>query len=45
MIRERIKAGMAEAHTEGKPHGSPQTAATKGPEIKRLYKEALVQIL
>ena len=39
MIREGIKAGIAEARTEGKPHGRPQTATTKGAEIKRLYKK------
>ena len=39
MIRERVKAGIAQARAEGKTHGRPQTAATKSDEVKRLYKE------
>ena len=39
MIRERVKAGIAQARAEGKKHGRPQTAATKKVEVKRLYKE------
>jgi DNA invertase Pin-like site-specific DNA recombinase len=27
MIRERVKAGIAQARAEGKPHGRPRTAA------------------
>lgn len=39
MIRERVKAGIAQARAEGKPHGRPRTAATKASEVKRLYKK------
>jgi putative DNA-invertase from lambdoid prophage Rac len=39
MIRERVKAGIAQARAEGKRHGRPQTAATKSAAVKRLYKE------
>ncbi len=39
MIRERVKAGIAQARAEGKPHGRPRTAATKVSEVKRLYKK------
>ena len=39
MIRERVKAGIAQARSEGKQHGQPRTAATKGVEVKRLYKK------
>ena len=39
MIRERVKAGIAQARAEGKRHGRPQTAATKRAEVRRLYKE------
>ena len=39
MIRERVKAGIAQARAEGKRHGRPQTAATKAAEVKRLYKK------
>lgn len=39
MIRERVKAGIAQARAEGKPHGRPRTAAIKAVEVKRLYKK------
>ena len=39
MIRERVKAGIAQARAEGRTHGRPRTAATKGAEVRRLYKE------
>lgn len=39
MIRERVKAGIAQARAEGKQHGRPQTAATRAAEVKRLYKK------
>ena len=39
MIRERVKAGIAQARAEGKSHGRPQSAATKAAEVRRLYKE------
>lgn len=38
IIRERVKAGIANAREKGKPHGRPQTAAKKKDEIKKLYK-------
>jgi DNA invertase Pin-like site-specific DNA recombinase len=41
MIRERVKAGIAQACSEGKKHGRPQTTATKVAEVKRLYKKGL----
>jgi DNA invertase Pin-like site-specific DNA recombinase len=39
MIRGRVKAGIAQAHAEGKKHGRPQTGGTKAAEVKRLYKK------
>ena len=39
MIRERVKAGIAQARAEGKRYGRPQTAATKAAEVKRLYEK------
>ncbi len=38
IIRERVKAGIANAREKGNPHGRPQTAAKKKDEVKRLYK-------
>jgi len=39
IIRERVKAGIAQARSEGKQHGRPQTASKKITEVKRLYKK------
>lgn len=38
IIRERVKAGIANARAEGRPHGRPATAAAKAGEVKRLHK-------
>jgi DNA invertase Pin-like site-specific DNA recombinase len=38
IIRERVKAGIANARAEGKPHGRPATAAAKADGVKRLHK-------
>jgi len=39
IIRERVKAGIAQAREKGKPHGRPRTAATKSAEVKKLKKK------
>ncbi len=39
IIRERVKARIANARGKSKPHGQPKTAATKKDEIKKLYKD------
>jgi len=36
MIRERVKAGIANARAQGKPHGRPRTASLKKDEIRKL---------
>jgi putative DNA-invertase from lambdoid prophage Rac len=41
MIRERVKAGIAQARADGKPHGRPRTAAMKASEVQRLYKRGV----
>lgn len=41
IIRERVKAGIANARENGKAHGRPKTAALKTDEIKRLKAEGL----
>lgn len=38
ILRERVKAGIAHARQQGKPHGRPITAALKNDEIIKLYK-------
>lgn len=41
IIRERVKAGIAEARAKGKPHGRPQTAAKKADEVRELKKQGV----
>ncbi|MCP9495866.1 MAG: recombinase family protein [Pyrinomonadaceae bacterium MAG19_C2-C3] len=37
IIRERVKAGIANARAEGKPHGRPATARGRAADVKRLH--------
>jgi len=39
MLSERVKAGIAHARAEGKPHGRPKTAALKTDQIIQMDKE------
>ena len=41
ILRDRVKAGIAQARIDGKPHGRPQTAARLAPEMRRLRKQGL----
>jgi len=41
MIRERVKAGIASAREQGKPHGRPPTASSKLDKIVELKSEGL----
>ena len=41
IIRERVKAGIANAREHGKPHGRPKTAALRRDDITRLKKAGL----
>lgn len=41
ILRERVKAGIAQAREQGKPHGRPATAAKRAAEVKRLFKQGL----
>jgi putative DNA-invertase from lambdoid prophage Rac len=36
ILRERVKAGIAQARKEGRPHGRPRTASLKAEEVIRL---------
>ena len=36
ILRERVKAGIAQARKEGRPHGRPRTASLKADEVHRL---------
>jgi putative DNA-invertase from lambdoid prophage Rac len=41
ILRDRVKAGIAQARKEGRPHGRPQTIAKKAVQIKRLAGKGL----
>ena len=37
ILRERVKAGIAQARRQGKPHGRPATAARQQQRVQELY--------
>ncbi len=41
ILRDRVKAGIAQARKDGKPHGRPKTAAKLVQEMRRLRKSGL----
>jgi DNA invertase Pin-like site-specific DNA recombinase len=41
ILRERVKAGIAQAREKGKAHGRPATAAKQATEVKRLFKKGM----
>ena len=41
ILRERVRAGIAQARKEGRPHGRPRTASLKSDEILRLKTDGL----
>jgi putative DNA-invertase from lambdoid prophage Rac len=41
ILRERVKAGIAQSREQGKPHGRPQTAAKQSKEVRQLFKKGL----
>lgn len=41
IIKERVRAGIAQARSEGRPHGRPRTAAHKEKEVKELFAEGV----
>jgi len=43
LIRERVKAGIAHARANGKPHGRPAMAQEKAESVRRLAAEGLSQ--
>jgi len=40
-LRERVKAGIAQARKRGRPHGRPQTAAKQSAKVKQLFEQGL----
>jgi DNA invertase Pin-like site-specific DNA recombinase len=43
ILRERVRAGIAQARKEGRPHGRPRTASRKRDEVVRLKAERVSQ--
>jgi putative DNA-invertase from lambdoid prophage Rac len=41
ILRDRVKAGIAQARKEGRPHGRPRTIAGHAAEVKSLFQEGL----
>ncbi|MBV8265348.1 MAG: recombinase family protein [Planctomycetaceae bacterium] len=41
ILRERVKAGIAQAHKEGKPHGRPRSASLQAKQVRRLWAQHL----
>ncbi len=41
ILRERVKAGIAQARKEGKPHGRPRTIAHQQERIQELYRQGM----
>jgi putative DNA-invertase from lambdoid prophage Rac len=39
ILRERVRAGIAQARQEGRPHGRPRTASLKAAEVRGLKAE------
>ncbi len=39
VLRERVRAGIAQARREGRPHGGPRTASLKADDVRRLKAE------
>jgi DNA invertase Pin-like site-specific DNA recombinase len=41
ILRERVKAGIAQARKEGKPHGRPRSASLQAQQVRRLWAQHL----
>ncbi len=41
ILRERVKAGIAQARKEGRPHGRPPSASKKAKKVRQLYAKGL----
>jgi putative DNA-invertase from lambdoid prophage Rac len=43
ILRERVKAGIAQARKEGRPHGRPPTVARLAPQVRALAKKGMTK--
>ena len=41
ILRDRVKAGIAQARKEGRPHGRPRTIARHAAEVKTLFEQGV----
>ena len=41
ILRDRVKAGIAQARKEGRPHGRPRTITRHAAEVKSLFQEGV----
>jgi putative DNA-invertase from lambdoid prophage Rac len=41
ILRDRVRAGIAQARKEGRPHGRPTTITKHSPEVRRLSQEGV----
>jgi DNA invertase Pin-like site-specific DNA recombinase len=41
ILRDRVKAGIAQARKEGRPHGRPVTIVRHAAEVRRLFREGV----
>jgi DNA invertase Pin-like site-specific DNA recombinase len=41
ILRDRVKAGIAQARKEGRPHGRPRTVRHRAPEISALFAQGV----
>jgi putative DNA-invertase from lambdoid prophage Rac len=41
IIRDRVRAGIAQARKEGRPHGRPPTITKHSDEVRRLFQEGI----
>ena len=41
ILRDRVKAGIAQARKEGRPHGRPPSAALHIPKIRQLFRKGV----
>ena len=41
IIKDRVRAGIAQARKEGKPHGRPKSAALQEKRVKQLHAKGL----
>ncbi len=41
ILKERVKAGIAEARSKGKAHGRTKTASNKNAEVQKLFEKGI----